>query len=187
MDLDNKATISPTSILDDSMKSPPVARQVSFRPSIVRGLRLFFFFLQMIRIQFKVRLGLVGQPTETKLQQKKIGLVGQVWFQVGFSIWFLTYPFKTTQLDNLKSYNLQLDQFCQISKKYESSVIKYHLSLIYVSCLYSIMHKLVLGAIQIIRDTLGGGGVSKNVTGQFLLVISLVKVDKTCHRGGGGV
>ncbi len=47
-----------------------------------------------------------------------------------------------------------------------------------------------IGAIQIIRDTLGGGaggeGVSKNVTGQVLLVISLVKVDKTCHRGGGG-
>ncbi len=32
----------------------------------------------------------------------------------------------------------------------------------------------------------GGEGVSKNVTGQFLLVISLVKVDKTCHMGGGG-
>ncbi len=30
----------------------------------------------------------------------------------------------------------------------------------------------------------GGWGVSKNVTGQFLLVISLVKVDKTCHMGG---
>jgi hypothetical protein len=52
MDFDNKATISPTSILDDSMKSPPVALQVSFRPSIVLGLRLFFFFLQMIGIQF---------------------------------------------------------------------------------------------------------------------------------------
>ncbi len=45
---------------------------------------------------------------------------------------------------------------------------------------------MCLGAIQIIRDTLGGGGVSKNVTWQFLLVISVVKVDKTCHRGGGG-
>jgi hypothetical protein len=47
---------------------------------------------------------------------------------------------------------------------------------------------LQLGAIQIIRDTLGGwgGGGSKNVTGQFLLVISLVKVDKKCHKGGGG-
>jgi hypothetical protein len=46
-----------------------------------------------------------------------------------------------------------------------------------------------LGAIQIICDTLGGrwgGGVSKNVTWQFLLVISLVKVDKTCNMGGGG-
>ncbi len=32
----------------------------------------------------------------------------------------------------------------------------------------------------------GEGGVSKNVTGQFLLVISLVEVDKTCHMGGGG-
>ena len=45
-----------------------------------------------------------------------------------------------------------------------------------------------LGAIQIIRDTLGGegaGGVRKNVTQQFLLVISLVKVDKKCHMGGG--
>ncbi len=30
-----------------------------------------------------------------------------------------------------------------------------------------------LGAIQIIRDSLGGGGVSKNVTRQFLLVIFL--------------
>ena len=27
----------------------------------------------------------------------------------------------------------------------------------------------------------------KNVTGQFLLVILQVKVDKTCHMGGGGV
>ncbi len=44
----------------------------------------------------------------------------------------------------------------------------------------------MLGAIQIIRDTLGGRGVSKNVTWQFLLVILLVKVDKTCHMGGGG-
>jgi hypothetical protein len=44
-----------------------------------------------------------------------------------------------------------------------------------------------LGAIQIIRDTLGGrGGVRINVTVQFSLVISLVKVDKTCHKGGGG-
>ncbi len=32
----------------------------------------------------------------------------------------------------------------------------------------------------------GEGGVSKNVTGHILLVISLVKVDKTCHIGGGG-
>jgi len=32
----------------------------------------------------------------------------------------------------------------------------------------------------------GGGGVSKNVTRQFLLVISLVKVDKQCHMGEGG-
>ena len=35
----------------------------------------------------------------------------------------------------------------------------------------------------------GGGVVSKNVTQQFLLVISLVKVDKKCHMegwGGGG-
>ncbi len=31
----------------------------------------------------------------------------------------------------------------------------------------------------------GGGGVSKNVTWHFLLIISLVKVDKTCHMGGG--
>ncbi len=46
--------------------------------------------------------------------------------------------------------------------------------------------RLLLGAIQIIRDTLGGRGASKNVTGQFLLVISLVKVDKICHMGGGG-
>ncbi len=45
---------------------------------------------------------------------------------------------------------------------------------------------MLLGAIQIILDTLGGGGGSKNVTWQFLLVISLVKVDKTCHMGGGG-
>ncbi len=44
-----------------------------------------------------------------------------------------------------------------------------------------------LGAIQIICDTLGGrGGVSKNVTRQFLLGISLAKVDKICHMGGGG-
>ncbi len=43
-----------------------------------------------------------------------------------------------------------------------------------------------LGAIQIICDTLGRGGVGKNDTGQFLLVISLVKVGKTCHMGGGG-
>ncbi len=43
-----------------------------------------------------------------------------------------------------------------------------------------------LEAIQKIRDTLGGGGVSKNVTGQFLLVILLVKIDKICHMGGGG-
>ncbi len=46
-------------------------------------------------------------------------------------------------------------------------------------------------AIQIIRDSLGGrggpGGVSKNVTRQFLLVISLVKVDKKRHMGGGGI
>jgi hypothetical protein len=38
--------------------------------------------------------------------------------------------------------------------------------------------------------TWGGEGVSKNVTQQFLLVISLVKVNKKlllCHtRGGGG-
>ncbi len=50
--------------------------------------------------------------------------------------------------------------------------------------------------------TWGGGGISKNVTWQFLLVISLVKVDKNlchvtqggrgrrnvtkCHIGGGG-
>jgi hypothetical protein len=33
----------------------------------------------------------------------------------------------------------------------------------------------------------GGGGVSKNVTWQFLLVISLVKFEKTCHMGGGGL
>ncbi len=33
----------------------------------------------------------------------------------------------------------------------------------------------------------GEGGVSKNVTGQFLLVTSLVKVDKMCHMGGGGL
>ncbi len=44
-----------------------------------------------------------------------------------------------------------------------------------------------LGAIQIIRDTLGGRGrVSKNVTRQFLLVVLLVEVDKKCHKGGGG-
>jgi hypothetical protein len=45
---------------------------------------------------------------------------------------------------------------------------------------------LYLGAIQIICDSLGGrgGGVSKNVTQQFLLVISLGKVDK---KWGGGV
>jgi hypothetical protein len=43
------------------------------------------------------------------------------------------------------------------------------------------------GAIQIIRDTLGGVG-SKNVTQPFLMVFSLVKVDKKMsHRGGGGV
>ena len=48
------------------------------------------------------------------------------------------------------------------------------------------MVKTILGAIQIICDTLGGRGVSKNVTRQFLLVISLVKVDKTCYMGGGG-
>jgi hypothetical protein len=30
------------------------------------------------------------------------------------------------------------------------------------------------------------GGVSKNVTWQFLLVFSPVKVDKTCRMGGGG-
>jgi hypothetical protein len=46
----------------------------------------------------------------------------------------------------------------------------------------------VLGAIQIICDTLGwrGGGVSKNVTQQFLLVFSLVKVEKNITGGGGG-
>ncbi len=45
----------------------------------------------------------------------------------------------------------------------------------------------MLGAIQIIRDTLGGrGGVSKNVTQQFSLVISLIKFDEKCHMGGGG-
>jgi hypothetical protein len=48
-----------------------------------------------------------------------------------------------------------------------------------------------LGSIQIIRDTLGGRGggegVSKNVTGQFLFVILLVKIDKKCHKGGGGL
>jgi hypothetical protein len=44
---------------------------------------------------------------------------------------------------------------------------------------------ILFGANQIIRDILGGRGVSKNVTGQFLLVISLVKFDKTCHMGGG--
>ncbi len=32
---------------------------------------------------------------------------------------------------------------------------------------------------------MGGGGGSKNVTWVLLLVISLVKVDKTCHMGGG--
>jgi hypothetical protein len=58
------------------------------------------------------------------------------------------------------------------------------------------------GAIQIISATLGGGkvspnitlawgggGVDKNVTSQFLLIISLVKVYKRllfCHTGGGG-
>ncbi len=43
------------------------------------------------------------------------------------------------------------------------------------------------GAIQLICDTLGGrGGGSKNVTRQFLLGVSLVKVDKKCHMGGGG-
>jgi hypothetical protein len=31
-----------------------------------------------------------------------------------------------------------------------------------------------------------GRGVSKNFTLKFLLVISLVKVDKKCHMGGGG-
>ncbi len=31
----------------------------------------------------------------------------------------------------------------------------------------------------------GEGGVSKNITGQVLLVILLVKVDNTCHMGGG--
>ena len=46
---------------------------------------------------------------------------------------------------------------------------------------------MLLEAIQIIPDTLGGRGVSKNVTRQFLLVISLVKVDKKCHMGGGGL
>ena len=45
----------------------------------------------------------------------------------------------------------------------------------------------IIGAFQIIRDTLGGRGVIKNFTGQFLLVISLVKVDKKCHMGGGGL
>jgi hypothetical protein len=45
---------------------------------------------------------------------------------------------------------------------------------------------VILGAIQIIRDTLGGRGGSKKVTRQFLMVISLVKVDKKCHMGGGG-
>ncbi len=59
-----------------------------------------------------------------------------------------------------------------------------------------IMKEERYGAIQIIRDTLGGKGglakvspnitwgrgVSKNVTLQFLLLISLVKVDKNlCH------
>ena len=32
----------------------------------------------------------------------------------------------------------------------------------------------------------GPGWGSKNVTGQFLLVISLVKIDKKCHMGAGG-
>ncbi len=32
----------------------------------------------------------------------------------------------------------------------------------------------------------GAGGVSKNVTQQFSLVISLIKFDKKCHLGGGG-
>jgi hypothetical protein len=32
----------------------------------------------------------------------------------------------------------------------------------------------------------GEGGGCKNVTWQFLLVISLVKVDSKCHMGGGG-
>ncbi len=48
--------------------------------------------------------------------------------------------------------------------------------------------KFCQGAIQIIRDTLGGrGGGSKNVTQQFSLVITLIKFDKNCrHMGGGG-
>jgi hypothetical protein len=32
----------------------------------------------------------------------------------------------------------------------------------------------------------GGRGVSKNVALQFLFIISLVEVDKTCHMWGGG-
>ncbi len=46
----------------------------------------------------------------------------------------------------------------------------------------------MLGAIQIIRDTLGGRGGSKNVTQQFLLVVLLVKnVTKGGGGGGGGL
>ncbi len=62
-------------------------------------------------------------------------------------------------------------------------------SLVFNKLMRSNLCIFVLGAIQIIRDTLGGrGGVSKNVTGQFLLGISLVKVDKKCHiEGGRGV
>jgi hypothetical protein len=54
---------------------------------------------------------------------------------------------------------------------------------LYLSNLKSV---LALEVIQKICDSLGGtggGGVSKNVTRQFLFVISLVKVDKKCHMG----
>jgi hypothetical protein len=46
----------------------------------------------------------------------------------------------------------------------------------------------MLGAIQIIRDTLGGrGGGLQKCHPTILWVISLVKVDKMSHGGGGGL
>ncbi len=44
---------------------------------------------------------------------------------------------------------------------------------VYLKFLFDLSYK---GAIEIIRDTLG----------QFVFVISLVKVDKKSHMGGGG-